>query len=537
MLGAVLAASGHYSIAQAQSAESAGEQTALAVPRLSIPGASGVGLPQPLPPGEAALARRIFSLQDSGALAEAARETEKVANHLLLGTILADRYLRTSYRAGAPELTAWLARFGDQPEAGGIRELLARLSPDASAAAPAQASSGSRRAGRARATSAAQVRALFLKNRDNEAIAAATPLLSAGSLPADATQALFVAGLAAWRQAQTDIAVGFFAAAYEAASSPSARAASAFWAGHVLQRVANRGGFAMWMRRAALEGGTFYGSIAHRTLGPSLACVPDGTVGNADVDALLATPQGRRAFALLQVGEKRYAEAELRELWVDTAQDGLFDRSLVLVARDMGFGQLETEIEQRGPARPVEKAALTRLRPANGFQVDPPLVYALVRHESNFHPAAVSHTGARGLMQIMPTTAHAVAGVEATRLQDPAVNLSVGQQYLLMLADDDVISGNLIRVLASYAEGQAGLRKWVDSVRDNGDPLMFIEAIPSEGTRSFVRDALAFSWHYSAIMGVPAASLDSLAGGQYPRLIRTTARASAAAGGACAMRQ
>ena len=186
------------------------------------------------------------------------------------------------------------------------------------------------------------------------------------------------------------------------------------------------------MRRAALEDDTFYGLIARRALGPSLTCVASGAIGNADVDALLATPQGRRAFALLQVGEKRYAEAELRSLWVDTAQDGVFDRSLVLTARAVGFTNLASEIEQSGSARPVQPE-LARLQPANGFIVDPPLVYALVRHESGFHAAAVSHSGARGLMQIMPRTAHAVAGSEANRLQDPAVNLSIGQQYLLAL--------------------------------------------------------------------------------------------------------
>ena len=537
MLGAVLAVSGHYSIAQAQSAGTTGDQTALAVPRLALPGAPGVDLPQPLPPSDAALLRRVFSLQDNGALADAVRETQKVSNHLLLGTILADRYLHTSYHPVAAELTTWLAQFGDQPQAGGIRELLARLAPEGAGVPAAQASARPRKAGRSRTTaSSSQVRALFVKNRDDAAIAAATPLLTAGSLPPGASEALFVAGLSASRQAQPEIAMGFFEAAYAAANSAFTRAASAFWAGHVQQRLANRGGFAVWMRRAALEGDTFYGLIAHRALGPSLACVPNGTVGNADIDALLATPQGRRAFALLQVGEKRYAEAELRDLWVDTAPDGVFDRSLVLVARNIGFAHLATEIEQSGTARPVEPAALVRLRPAKGFLVDPPLVYALVRHESNFHPAAVSRTGARGLMQIMPRTAYAVAGREAARLQDPAVNLSIGQQYLLVLADDDAINGDLIRVLASYAQGQGGLRKWVDAVQDNGDPLMFIEAIPSDSTRAFVRDALVYSWRYAAAMAVPATSLDALASGQYPRLIRASAQTSAAGDDACAAR-
>jgi len=132
----------------------------------------------------------------------------------------------------------------------------------------------------------------------------------------------------------------------------------------------------------------------------------------------------------------------------------------------------------------------------------------------------VSRGGARGLMQIMPRTAHAVAGAQARDLHDPAVNLAVGQKYLLALSEDDAIEGNLIRVIAGYGQGQGGLRKWVDAVRDAGDPLMFIEAIPNPGTRSYIRDALMYSWHYAAELHMPASSLDALAAGRYPRLVR-----------------
>jgi soluble lytic murein transglycosylase-like protein len=205
---------------------------------------------------------------------------------------------------------------------------------------------------------------------------------------------------------------------------------------------------------------------------------------------------------------------------------------LALAARAMGFGPLAAEIEQRGVARP-DGAGLTRLRPASGFLVDPPLVYALVRRESNFDPAAISSAGARGLMQIMPSTAQAVSGERAEQLQDPAVNLAIGQQYLLALAQDDAIDGDLIRILASYGQGQGGLRKWVDEVRDQGDPLMFVEAIPSAFTRASVQDALVYYWHYAAQLHLPASSLEALAAGRYPQLVR--AGASNANGRACAV--
>ena len=179
-------------------------------------------------------------------------------------------------------------------------------------------------------------------------------------------------------------------------------------------------------------------------------------------------------------------------------------------------------------------ANLVRLRPASGFLVDPPLVYALVRHESNFQAGAVSSAGARGLMQIMPSTAHAVAGERAQDLHKPEVNLAIGQQLMLTLAADDVIDGDLIRLLAGYGQGQGGLRKWVDAVRDGGDPLMFVEAIPNGNTSTFIKDALVYSWHYAAQLHLPASSLDALAAGRYPRLVRAGADARFVNGGACA---
>ena len=97
----------------------------------------------------------------------------------------------------------------------------------------------------------------------------------------------------------------------------------------------------------------------------------------------------------------------------------------------------------------------------------------------------------------------------------------------------DAIDGDLIRLLAGYGQGQGGLRKWVDAVHDNGDPLMFLEAIPNQATRHFIEDSLVYSWHYASVMRLPAASLDELAAGHFPRLIRTVQQADGGRGGVC----
>ena len=321
VFAAVLSAAGSYSIAQAQGPGETADQTALAVPRIGLRGAAGVGLPQPLSPSEAAQVRRIFSLQGAGSVAEAARETERLQNDLLLGAILADRYLRG--RPAAAELAAWLTRFGDQPEAPAIRGLLERLAPGATASPAPDSPPASRRA----------AGAPCFRRRDRCSCRTVTPRRSPPPECGRPTARRSLSAASPHCGSARAMPPVSFDAAYRAASTPALRAAGAFWAARVAQRGGDRGRFAVWMRRAALEGDTFYGLIARRALGPAVACAPRETIGNADLEALLATPQGRRAFALLQVGEKRLAEAELRALWADTAQDGVFDRSIVLAAR------------------------------------------------------------------------------------------------------------------------------------------------------------------------------------------------------------
>ena len=163
---------------------------------------------------------------------------------------------------------------------------------------------------------------------------------------------------------------------------------------------------------------------------------------------------------------------------------------------------------------------MPRLLPAGGFRVDPAMVYALARLESNFDTTAVSAAGARGLMQLMPVTARYLSGnasLGGGQLHDPSLNLDLGQRYVVFLARQDAINGDLIRLLASYNAGLGGFLRLCDHVRDHDDPLLFIEAIPNEETRAFVQRALAYMWIYAARLGLAAPSLSELAAGQFPR--------------------
>jgi len=172
---------------------------------------------------------------------------------------------------------------------------------------------------------------------------------------------------------------------------------------------------------------------------------------------------------------------------------------------------------------------LPALHPEGGFTVDPALVYALTRTESGFDANAVSPVGARGLMQLMPVTASYVRREEGVggSLSDPSDNLAMGQAYIRYLGEQAGINNNLLAILASYNAGPGAAAAWYGSLNDNSDPLLFIETIPNDETRRFVRQVLADSWLYAEEIGLRPNSLDALAEGNFPQLDLNVATASA----------
>jgi peptidoglycan lytic transglycosylase len=574
--------------------KSGNNQTAMAIPRIGAPDQGGgfAALPRPLSPGDAARVRRIFADQAAGRMTDAAALTARLNSDLLLGSILADRYLGPFHRSTGPELAGWLDRYGAQPEAPAIRALLLhRLPPGqpltpsvraalttplpallalvdtaaSSTAAPdgdpaiwnhpdvpvvqgevtARVRAGAfdtalrliaATRGLRPATSAALraevARGLFIANRDAAALqvaaAARREAGRAGGAPA------YIAGLASWRLGQLRDAAFFFrAAAQDAGGRRTLRAAGAYWAGRTALQRGHPAAAEAWFRRAASEGQTFYGLIARRTLGWSVASLfAHATLSEADLEALSAAPLGRLAFALLQVGQTARAEAALRCLWPGVAGDPPLRQALMLVAAQAGLHGLATEMAVRIQAAqgiPPQnlRFPVPALHPEGGFRIDPALVYGVTRAESNFDPTAVSSAGARGLMQIMPVTARTVTGnwnLSEASLHDPGFNLEVGQRLVRSLAARAPIDGDLIGLLASYNSGLGSFLSWRSNVRDQGDPLLFIEAIPIRETRIFVERALAYTWLYAARLGLASPSLDAIAGGEFPHL-STDARA------------
>ena len=494
------------------------DDLAMAVPRIH-PGAgtNGLGLPQPLAPSEAARVRRIFLLQRQGSVPDAVAETARLNDDTLLGHILADRMLARASRVRAAALSDWLGRYADLPDACAIYALLLRRLPPGAArpAAPASASLGSvSHVSQADSPVAAAARAAFTTGHDARAeqLGRDALLRSQGR----DGQAAYVAGLAAWRAGRLSRAMPLFEQASLAEGAGAGlRAAAALWAGRTHLQQGDAAGWRPWMMRAASEPHTLHGMLARRMLGLHAQAAPASpTLAEADIEAIAATAQGRRAFALLQVGEPARAEAELRLLWPAAQAAPALSRALFLVAGAAGLTDLVADLSGVVDASEAD-LPVPVLRPRGGFRLDPALVYAVARVESNFDKAALSGAGASGLMQLMPDVEGAVGQAAGGRpITEPGQNLKLGQAYLAYLSRAGIAGDNLLRVLASYNAGPNAVQRWAHA--GDADPLLFLEAIPVDETRHFVERTLTNLWGYAARFHRANPSLDAMADGAWP---------------------
>ncbi len=132
------------------------------------------------------------------------------------------------------------------------------------------------------------------------------------------------------------------------------------------------------------------------------------------------------------------------------------------------------------------------------------MVYAIARQESAFNPAAVSGAGARGLLQLMPATAKAMAkSVGVTYSQDrltsdPAYNAQLGAAFLGKLQAS--YGGSFIMTFAAYNAGPSRVTAWIKEYGDPRDPnvdaVNWIERIP------FTRDAQLRPAHHGEPAGL-----------------------------------
>ncbi|MGH1396590.1 MAG: transglycosylase SLT domain-containing protein [Trichormus sp.] len=153
-------------------------------------------------------------------------------------------------------------------------------------------------------------------------------------------------------------------------------------------------------------------------------------------------------------------------------------------------------------------------------QLNPLLVTALMRQESRFERKIKSVAGATGLMQVMPDTGKWIASKiqvdnKTLNLEDPNDNIMLGTWYLNYTHER--YNNNSMLAIASYNAGPGNVSRWLQTL-PNQDPDEFVEAIPFNETRDYVRQVFGNYWNYLRLYNPEISQLVARYSAQHPKL-------------------
>jgi soluble lytic murein transglycosylase len=295
-----------------------------------------------------------------------------------------------------------------------------------------------------------------------------------------------------------------------AAKSPQTRSKGFYWAARAAFGAGQKAQSDSFLEQAAASPDQYYGQLALERLGRR--------VTPPSAAPILLTAADRSAFGARHLVQATRALGEMgrwsdQSLFVRALADSLDNERDRLLAGEFGrtIGRPDVGV---WVARQARNSGENFYAPTAFPEVQLPaahshnwsLAHGITRQESSFDRAAMSHVGARGMMQLMPGTAREQAGklgmpYDLGRLtSDPAYNISLGTAYFQRLLNQ--WGGNVPLAVASYNAGSGNVAKWV---RQNGDPrrgadiVRWIEDIPFSETRNYVQRVLENAVVYDAI--------------------------------------
>ena len=230
-------------------------------------------------------------------------------------------------------------------------------------------------------------------------------------------------------------------------------------------------------------------------------------------DQLAGEPAMLRAYEWWMLGEAGKANREWylamqgadAEAWKAAAELavswGWYDRGIYAAYR---AGEIDA-LAYRFP----KGYASTVHQLSNQTGLTPSLIWSVIRQESAFNQRAVSRTGARGLMQLMPGTASHVArkndlSIQPDDLFDASMNIRIGTLYLVSL--EERFEGNMALMAAAYNAGPTRVSRWLERTPFEHSAA-WIEAIPFSETRRYVQQVLAFTIVYDWLQQKKPAAL------------------------------
>jgi soluble lytic murein transglycosylase len=287
-----------------------------------------------------------------------------------------------------------------------------------------------------------------------------------------------------------------FALAAVAAETPLSIARAEYWRGRAAEAMGDGEVATAHYRNAATEPVAYYGQLAADRLGAKRLVLraPLKVAEGAERNDAVRTADGLYAEGLDDLAAALAYEAA--RSWLDESQMA----AMAEVVKRRGDAATQVQFGKIAMLRGYAFDAMAF--PATGVPGFVPLahsadlasVYAVARQESEFIWRAASGAGAKGLMQILPSTAASTArkaGVtyDYTRLiVDPAFNTQLGAAFLGEVMEDE--GGSLAMAFAAYNAGPGRVAQWIAAYgdpRNGADPVDWIERIPFEETRDYVQ--------------------------------------------------
>ncbi len=136
---------------------------------------------------------------------------------------------------------------------------------------------------------------------------------------------------------------------------------------------------------------------------------------------------------------------------------------------------------------------------ASETNIDPYLIFAIIKQESKFDKYATSKKEAKGLMQILDSTAKEIAQTEDIDLYDAKTNISIGTKYFKSLVDR--YEGNIHLAICAYNAGLGNVDKWMQSEEIYSNGTLVIANIPFNETKEYLTNILSYYDKYVELYG------------------------------------
>lgn len=316
-------------------------------------------------------------------------------------------------------------------------------------------------------------------------------------------EAEFLAGWVALRYLnEPQTALRHFLSMRRAAQDSRDISRSEYWLGRTALALGDRGSAAVHFHVAAKYPQYFYGQLGRQALDPhparlEVTATPVPT--QADIDRFMSR-KAVRALGVARAAQVQWVTPQFLLSLSRTLDNAPEVVLLAEFAKAIGDNQMALRLSKIAFNRDLAMGdyalpvgVMPSYKSLLDERVDPALVHALSRQESEFNAAAKSPVGASGLMQLMPATARGVArrykvDYSPAKLTNAAYNTQLGEAFL-----NDLITnydGSYFMALAAYNAGPGRVKEWVGIVGDprkaDVDPVDWIERIPFTETRRYV---------------------------------------------------